>query len=285
MNRSRLYLIFMCFVLGAPCAVMAEDGGEVTAAVRLRHIYASDIEATDTEIAVTKTEFDGKYELKLFDELPVEVSLGLGHIDIGEDDPVDVPSHLESRRLGLSTKFPAPFIEDDRYFMGVDIFPTLNTDAWEWEPGAFRVPSRAYFIFKESDDFILVGGVSARPEHDNAVLPVLGMIYRPNERLSFNLAQDHPNITYQWNEATKLLMEFDYAFDEYEVNRGTQRGVVLKYRECASGFGIEHQWGEGVAGALSAGAVFNRRLEYKDGAGKIAPDTGVYVSLKLTAVF
>lgn len=285
MNRSRFYLIFMCFVLGAPCALMAEDAGEVTASLRSRHIHTSDIEATGTEIAVTKTELDGKYAFKLFDELPVEVSLRVGHIDIGEDDPVDVSSHLESRRLGLLTKFPAPFIEDDRYVMGVDIFPTLNTDAWEWEPGAFRMLSRAYFIFKESDNFILVGGVSVRPEHDNTVLPFLGMIYRPNDHLSFNLAQDHPNITYQWNEATKLLMEFDYSLDEYEVTRGTQEGVVLEYRECASGFGIEHQWSESVAGALSAGAVFNRRIEYKDGAGKIAPDAGVYVSFKLTAAF
>ncbi len=204
MKGLKVYLIFMCFVGvgGVPHAAMAGDGNEVTATVRSRHVYTSDVEATDAKIAVTRTEVDGKYAFKLFEELPVEVSLGVGHIDINEDDPVDLPSRLESRRLGFSTKFPAPLIGDDHYFVGVDVFPTLNTDDWEWEAGAFRVPFRAYLIFKESDDFILVGGVSVRPEYDNAVLPVLGLIYRPNERLSFNLAQDHPNITYQWTEAT-----------------------------------------------------------------------------------
>lgn len=285
MGRYKKCLMCMCLIFGLTSVVVAEDTAEVTATARARHTYTSDVEATGSEIAVTKTEVDGKYAFKLFEELPVEVSLGVGHIDITEDDPLDLPSRLESRRLGLSTKFPAPLIEDDRYFMGVDVFPTLNTDDGEWEAGAFRVLSRAYLIFKESDDFILIGGVSVRPEYDTPVLPVLGLIYRPNDQLSFNLAQDHPNITYQWTETTKVLVEFDYSLDEYEVTRGTQKGVVLKYREFASGFGMEHQFNESVVGALSAGAVFNRQLEYKDAVGKIAPDTGVYVSGRLTAAF
>jgi len=263
----------------------ADDDASHTATVKSRNIYESDIDATSSDIHITETSFDYTYKFKAFNELPVEVSLGVIHTDIDEDDPVDIPSHLESRRFGISTKFPAPLIEDDRFFMGIDIYPTFNSDDGAWESSTFRIPFRSYLIFKDSDDFILVGGISVRPEYEDEVLPVIGLIYRPNDRLSFNLASDNPNITYKINDSTKLLWEFDYTWDEYEVTRDTQTGVVLKYQEIATGFGVEHQFSDHFTGNAVVGSVFSRKLEYKDNVGKITPDAGLYASVHLTANF
>lgn len=270
----------------------AEGDFSNTVTIASRHIYPSDIKATDGTIDVTATELDLVCKFKVAGQLPVDISLGVGHTDINADTPVDLPSHLESRRLGLSTKFPAPFVSDDRFFMGIDILPTFNTDSWDWpigslreKSGVFRIPFRGYLIFKESDDFILVGGVTVRPEYEREVLPVIGLIYRPNDRLSFNFASDDPNISYKLNDATLLRWELQYALDEYEVTRGAQEGVVLQYQEIASGFGIDHQFSETFKGTVSAGGVFNRRLEYKDDVGKVAPETGFYTSARLTASF
>lgn len=284
---KKLFLILpLCLALLAPSAGWAEEEGpQVVAGIQSRHIYPSDIEATDDDIDITSTKFDLTYKFKAAGELPVDISLDVGHKDINADTSVDLPSRLESRRLGFSTKFPAPFIADDRFFIGMDILPTLNTDNWDWESGAFRIPFRGYLIFKESDDFILVGGVTVRPEYEREVIPVIGLIYRPNDRLSFNFASDDPNISYKFNDVTLLRWELQYVFDEYEVTRGAQEGVVLQYQEISSGFGIEHQFNETFKGAVSAGGVFNRQLEYKDDAGKVAPEAGFYTSARLTASF
>ena len=64
-----------------------------------------------------------------------------------------------------------------------------------------------------------------------------------------------------------------------------RKRVVLQYQEISSGFGIEHQFNETFKGTVNAGGVFNRRLEYKDGVGKVAPETGFYTSLQLKATF
>lgn len=284
--------MFMIAATGWADELEPADQPEFNATLQSRHIYSSDIEATDSEMDITTTKLGLEYEFKAGGVLPVEMGLNIGHKDINTDSPVDLPSHLESRNLKLGTKFPAPFIPDDRFFIGVDIFPTLNTDDWKWpigsqgeESGAFRIPFRTYLIFKESDDFILVGGVSVRPEYEREVLPVLGVIYRPNDRLSFNLASDDPNISYKLTDATLVRWEFQYAFDEYEVTRGAQQGVVLQYQEISSGFGIEQQFNETLKGILSAGAVFNRQLEYKDEVGKVAPETGLYVGAQIKGVF
>ena len=114
---------------------------------------------------------------------------------------------------------------------------------------------------------------------------MIGLIYRPNDRLAFNLASDDPNISYKLTDATLLRWEFQYASDEYEVTRGAQEGVVLRYQEISSGFGIEHQFNKTFNGTLSAGGVFNRQLEYSDEVGKVAPDNGFYASVRLTAAF
>lgn len=275
-----LALFFNASFLGAD----AEEP-RIVAGIQSRHIYSSDIKATDGDIDITSMEFDITYKFKVAGELPVDISLDVGHKDINADTPVDLPSHLESRRLGLSTKFPTPWVGDDRFFMGLDIFPTLNTDSWDWESGAFRIPFRGYLIFKESDDLILIGGVSVRPEYENEILPVFGLIYRPNDRLSFNFASNDPNISYELNDATLLRWEMNYVWEEYEVTRGAQESVVLRYQEISSGFGLEHQFNETFKGTVSAGGVFNRQLEYSDEVGKVAPDTGFYTSARLTAAF
>ncbi len=258
---------------------------QINTAIQSQHIYSSDIEETGSEIDITSTNFGLGSKFKVAGQLPVEILLSIGHKDINTDSPVDLPSHLEARRLKFSAKFPAPFISDDRFFMGIDILPTFNTDSWDWQSGAFRIPFRSYLIFKESDDFILVGGVTVRPEYEREVIPLVGLIYRPNDRLSFNLASDDPNISYKLNDATLLRWELQYAFDEYEVTRGAQEGVVLQYQEIASGFGIEHQFNDAFKGLLSSGVVFNRQLKYKDDVGKVAPNAGLYVSTQLTAKF
>ncbi len=258
---------------------------QINAAIQSHHIYSSDIEATDSEIDITSTNFGLGSKFKVAGQLPVEILLNIGHKDINTDSPVDLPSHLEARRLKLAVKFPAPFVSDDRFFMGIDILPTFNTDSWDWKSGAFRIPFRGYLIFKDSDDFILVGGVTVRPEYEREVIPLIGLIYRPDDRLAFNLASDDPNISYKLTDATLLRWEFQYAFDEYEVTRGAREGVVLQYQEISSGFGIEHQFNETFKGTVSAGGVFNRQLEYSDEVGKVAPDAGFYAGARLTAAF
>lgn len=288
MKNKNIFLVLpACLALLTSSAGWAEEPRDprVSAVVASRHIYSSDIKATDGEIDITSTGFDVTYTFKAAGRLPVDISLDVRHIDINADTPVDLPSHLEARHLGLAAKFSAPFIHDDRFFMGLDIFPTINTDGWDWTSGAFRLPFRSYLIFKESDDFILVGGVSVRPEYEREMIPLIGLVYRPTDRLSLNLASDDPNISYRLNDATMLRWELDYAWEEYEVTRGTQEGVVLQYQGISSGFGIEHQFNETFKGVVSAGGVFNRRLEYKDEVGKVAPDTGFYTSLQLKATF
>ena len=251
-----------------------------------RRFYQSDVNADSGEIAVAESKVEFQEELKIY-QLPLTFGAVVKHVDINDTIVQELPTALIGRMFETGAKFPAPFMDHEHFFMGVDIRPSLYTDEWgeTWGGGAFRIPFRTYLIYKGSDDFILVGGVYVRPEFDTEVLPVIGFIYRPNERLSFNFASDDPHVAYKLTDQATLMMEFGYTLDEYEVKRGTQDGVVLRYSGLTTGAGIKYDFNDCLQAAVSAGGAFARRLEYDDGAGKVVPENAVYSSVRLTARF
>ena len=69
------------------------------------------------------------------------------------------------------------------------------------------------------------------------------------------------------------------------MTRGTQKGVVLKYRSASSGFGLKYRIDDKVETAFSVGSVFGRKIDYLDGVGKVEPDPAIYVKAKVECKF
>ncbi|MCK5581828.1 MAG: hypothetical protein KAJ18_11215 [Candidatus Omnitrophica bacterium] len=291
MRNLRFRLIRICLLSLVPalwwCSsqVWAQQEDGLFATLNSRYIISSDVERVSGEVEITESEFELKYADKLFDEMPVAVSLNVKHIDIVDDVDVDLPTHLEGMSLGLSAKVPVPFMDLDYYFIGLDIFPSMYTDDMGWEDSAFRIPVQAYVIYKESDDFIVVAGLSIRPDYDQQVLPIIGFIYKPNDRLTFNLTSKDPKILYELDDNLTAFAEFDYVNEEYEVTRASQDGVVLKHRESSMGFGLQYLVDDTVEASASVGSVFARRLEYRDGVGKVEPEAGIYLKAQVSYKF
>ncbi len=251
---------------------------------RSRHIYKTDVDAVTGQIAVNESQFGFAQNFEI-DRLPVTAGFKIKHIDINENIPTNLPSELVGKELQLGVKLPAPWLDSDHYFVGVDIFPSMYTDDWDYKASAFRIPFRTYLIYKETEDLIWVAGILVRPQYHTSVLPVLGLIYRPNDRLSFNLASDDPNIAYKIDDKLTALAEFGLVTDEYEVTRGNQNGVVLKYSELSAGGGFKYDVTPNIQAKISIGAVFNRKIDYRDDVGKVHPDGGLYTDFKLSAKF
>lgn len=252
-----------------------------------RYIQESDIEQQTGQLAIAETKFSFQHEFKLNNGMPISISFRNRHTDIDGDVPsVYLPSTLEGRSLGLGVKFPAPFTQSENYFIGLDVSPSMFTDGWGRNTSsAFRIPGRAYLIYRRDENLILIAGVSIRPQFDTKVLPIIGFIYKPNDRLAFNFASDNPNVTYQFSEQTKFLAELDMVNDEYELTRDSNKGRVLLYSAFSSGIGVEHNFTSSVTGMVSTGCVFSRSIKYADGNGKVEPEAGLYVKAKISINF
>jgi hypothetical protein len=279
-----LMLGCMAAILMSP-QVFSEEGS-TRALLESRYISESDVDAQSGQLTIAETRFSFEHEFKLDNGMPITVSFLDKHTEINSDVAVYLPSKLEGRSLGLGVKFPAPCTESENYFVGLDVFPSMYTDGWsETSSSAFRMPGRAYLIYKRDENFIVIAGLSIRPGFDTTVLPLIGFIYRPNDQWEFNFSSDNPNVKYQLSDKTKVLLEADIINDEYEVTHNGEKGRVLFYRELSTGIGLEHNFTDSITGLVSFGGVFSRMVKYEDDNGKIRPDAGMYVKARLSVHF
>lgn len=282
-----LQTVCLCltFVLSSAINAFSLES-ESSVVLESRYLAESDIEAQSGQISISETKASFKHEFKLENGMPISFSLQNKHIDINSDAAVYLPSNLVARSLGFGVKFPAPFTQSENYFIGLDVFPSFYTDGWsETSSSSFRIPSRAFLIYKRDEDFIVIAGVSIRPDFDAKLLPLFGFIYRPNEKWEFNFLSDNPQIIYSLSDKTKVFWEADIVNEEYEVEHNGEKGRVLFYRELSSGAGIRHEFTKNISGLVSAGSVFSRMLRYEDDNGKVQPDTGVYVKARMSISF
>ena len=282
-----LRAVLLCLIFSSfyPVNVFSMDPAS-TVTLETRYLTESDVEAQSGQLSISETKFSFRHEFKLENGMPLALSLQTKHLDINSDVGVYLPSNLVSRTLGLGVKFPAPFTESENYFIGLDIMPSFFTDGWDkTSASSFRVPGRAYLIYKKDDNCIVFAGLSIRPNFDTKVLPLIGFIYRPNEKWELNFSSDNPQITYNLTEKSKLFWEADIVNDEYEVEYNSVKGRVLFFREISTGAGFKHDFSKAISSLISAGCVFNRMIRYEDDNGKIQPDAGVYIKARLNINF
>ena len=104
-------------------------------------------------------------------------------------------------------------------------------------------------------------------------------------KVFINLISDAPNVSYQFTDNTKGLVEFDYTFDEFEVTDDENKGAILQIQEFTAGATIEHDFNDTVLASVGVGGVFNRILKFKNETGKAVLDNGLYISIKIDADF
>ncbi len=288
---------FWAAVIFVPSVLFAEEGTTakkepsnttVTVMTKDRYTFESGVNHMLGKVSVNQNDFDVKYETKVFGKLPVSVWFDYKHLDINENIPVDLPASLHGRRFGVGTKFPVPFLNSNEHFIGIDVMPSWYSDDSSFTSSAFRVPFRAYLIYKPSDPsntFVLIAGAQIDVNADTPVIPIIGFNYQPNDRLDFHLASSEPTITYKLDNNWAVFAEFDAKLDEYEVTRAGQKGVVFKVREAIFGGGLKFKISEWLDASLSTGLNTGRRFSYRDNVGKVDVDSAPYIKARLSVKF
>jgi hypothetical protein len=220
------------------------------------------------------------YELKLFDKLPVKFSLDTEYIGIENTTELELPSHLNGFSCDIETTLP--FFSLDKTYLRLGISPSFYDDDWDFESSNFRIPMRCFLIHKPNAQWTLIGGVAVYPDFQNEVLPILGFIYQPNDRLIFNIVPKRPNISYLINDRFTLFAEGGSSLNsEFEVTKDNLENVVLRYKQMRLGSGLKFKINEIIQSSISAGAVFNRTLKYRDSLGKVNLKDGFYTEFRL----
>lgn len=244
-----------------------------------RYVPSRAAESQSGKIEIMEADSEYSYEFKAFEKLPVKLSLDNKYIGIENTTPVELPAHLSGLTTDIETTFP--FFSQTNTYIRVGVSPSFYDATWDFEASSFRIPSRAYLIYKPSETWTYIAGVAVYPDFENEVYPVLGFIYKPNDKLTFNIVPKRPNISYILNEKITLFAEGGNSFGEYEVDKDNLKNVVLRYKEMHLGAGLKYKFNKATQASLSAGGMFNRSLKYRDSLGKVNLKDSCYAEFRL----
>jgi len=145
------------------------------------------------------------------------------------------------------------------------------------------MPVHTYLIYQPNNKWTFVAGVATYPDYRDKVLPILGFIYKPDEKLTFNIIPANPSISYSLNNKLTLFVEGGMDGDEYEVDKDGRKNVILEYDAYRGGAGASYRFNKYIEAGISVGGVFNRRLQYRDSLGKVNVDSGMYSEFRINA--
>lgn len=249
----------------------------------VRYTARRSTKADAGRVEIIQSEIEYSRGLKFFRQLPVKVALNQEYIGIKNETQVELPSRL----IGLSSDIETtlPFFGLDRAYLRLGVSPSFFGDDWEFHSSGFRIPSRYYFIFRKDEKWTFVGGVALYPDFQRKVFPIAGFIYKPNDKLSFNIIPERPNINYAINDKTSLFAEGGVFIKEFEVTRDNQENVVLRYAGFNLGSGVSHKINKSAQTFFSVAGVFNRSLRYRDSVGKVSMKNSLYGELRMEVKF
>ncbi len=254
---------------------------------RAEHILKTDAAAQTGGLGVWISSLSVKRELKLENGLPIDLGFSVTHYHVSDSTPVDLPASLESKGITVGTKFPVPFVTDDRFFIGLDTGAFYQTASDHACPSAaFRSKNRAYLIFRRGPETIWVAGVRYTTDYeDRSTMPFIGVRHRFNENWSIDFLSDRPQVRYQADARTVIFAEIVPTQDEFEVVDGSRRGNIVQVRDLRAGLGVRRSINADVEISLMAGWAFSRQYEYLQGGGKVVPEDGIYAGYALSAKF
>lgn len=220
------------------------------------------------------------YQIKAFGELPVQFAVATKYIGIDNSTVVKLPARLTSFGLGVETTLP--FFNLDKTYFTIGLMPSFFTDNWNFRSESFHLIQRYFMIYQPNDKLTLILGAEYSPGFKAPVSPVVGLIYKPNDRLAFNFIPPDPEISYDLNDKWTVFAQGGYLSDEYKVAQNSLKNTVLNYDEIRAGAGIRYSPNKHIETSLSVGNVFNRSIEYRqDSLGKVALKSGLYTEFRV----
>ena len=188
--------------------------------------------------------------------------------------------------------------------VGIDYMVGKETGAFlHFRPGfyteddldsaSFDVPMTGGRVFVLQPDrlFVFVGATAAFLRGSFPVLPIAGIIWKPNEQWSFFGMLPEPRITYSPMKEINLFVGGQLVGGSFRTDRDDtirpQRlsGAQVDYSEYRAGAGVEVRCADAVSLIASGGYAFRRSFDFERADREWKTDPAPYVRVALKAEF
>jgi len=250
---------------------------------RARFYPATRAKNQSGKIGLTSVASEYSYQLKAFGKLPVQFAVGSKYVTINNSTSVKLPTQLTTVEFGMEATLP--FFNFDKTYFTIGLAPAFYSDNWNFRSESFHLNQRYFMIYQPNEKWTFVLGAQYEPGFKPAVSPIAGFIYRPNDKLTFNIIPVNPEVSYKLNKKWTVFGEAGWVGDEYKVTQNGLKNAVLNYSEIRTGAGLRCAINKYIESSFTLGGVFNRSLEYRqDSLGKVAIKNGLYTEFRLDIV-
>lgn len=239
----------------------------------------------DQDALQTVLEYSHRFHLS--GNLYVRAGLAYERFDFGNTS-APVPVHLQSM---------AALIGVD-YMHGSDVgaFIQLRPGFYTEEHlgiASFDIPITLgrVFVLQEDRLFLFVGATAAFLRGEYPVLPIAGLVWRPNDRWNLYAVLPEPRIVYSPNKSVDLwvggqLVGSSFRTDHHDnIEPRKLSGTQVDYTEYRAGLGVDMHCGSAVSLGVSGGYVFQRRFNFERAGEEFTADPAPYVRIALKGEF
>jgi hypothetical protein len=142
-----------------------------------------------------------------------------------------------------------------------------------------QYPGHGVGYFTVRPELDLVFGVDYLDRADIKLLPVAGVIWKPNPEMRFELVFPRPRAYFQLNETYRLYCYGELGGGSWAIERPGLGNNVATYRDIRTCIGLESVDKSGRLSAIEVGYLFDRRLDFTSCTGNLHLDDAVMVSL------
>ena len=241
------------------------------------------LKAQPGKVSIIESGADYSYSFKAFQKLPVTLSLAAEQVAIDESAPVSLPAQLTGISFGIEAT--VPLLHFEKMYWRNKFMPSWYTDNWHPHSSAFRLPVHSLVIYQPSQTWTWLAGVAVYSDFSQKVFPILGLIYKPDQKLTIALVPEQPTISYALCDRVTLFGTGGISSREFEVTKDGLKGVKLQYAQSYAGAGVAFKVNKALKASLSSGYTFKRYLKYGDSLGKVDIKNGLYTEVSLGALF
>jgi hypothetical protein len=157
----------------------------------------------------------------------------------------------------------------------IQISSDFNGDAHK----GVQLPGHGVGFLTVSPELDLVFGVDYLDRADIKLLPVAGLIWKPNPGMRFELVFPRPRAIVQLTDTYRFYVSGELGGGSWAIRRPTLDDNVATYRDLRVCVGFESVDKNGRQAAIEVGYLFDRRLEYTSGIGNMQLDDAVMLRL------
>jgi hypothetical protein len=183
--------------------------------------------------------------------------------------------------MGFGAQVTMPFLNLNNTYVRLKAEPTFNSDDWNVRSKSLHIASQAFLIYQPVEQWIFVLGIGVNPGYEDTFYPIGGFIYKPNDKLLFNIIPASPTVVYNLSDNLSVFLEGGLSGGEYKVYKDGYKSATLQYNEFHGGAGIKLKVNEYIEASLTGGRTFNRYLQYRDSLGKVGLKNDYYSEFRV----